>query len=286
MSTLRARMEADLRIQNYRPSTQREYVRSVYHLARHFMKSPAEMGEEEVRAYLLHLVDDRRLSPSTLKVTTAALKFLYEVTLGRPEVVRSVRMPRTSVKLPVILGGSEVVRLFEAIESPKYRVIVMTAYGAGLRVGETCSLEISDIDSKRMVIRIRNGKGGRDRYAMLADRLLEALRTYYRLDRPPGPHLFPGQRPGTAVRPDSVRRVLEQAVAKAGIKKPVTPHILRHTFATHVLEAGGDIRTIQMLLGHRSIQTTQLYAQVSTDTIRRAKSPLDLLGTKEGEVLG
>lgn len=286
MSTLRARMEADLRIQNYRPSTQRLYVQSAYHFARHFMKSPAEMGEEEVRAYLLHLVDDRRLSPSTLKVTTAALKFLYEVTLGRPEVVRSVRMPRKSVKLPVILSGSEVVRLLEAIGSPKYRVIVMTAYGAGLRVGEACSLEISDIDSKRMVIRIRNGKGGRDRYAMLADRLLETLRTYYRLNRPPGPHLFPGRRRGTAVRPDTVRTVLGRAVDKAGIEKPVTPHILRHTFATHVLESGGDIRTIQCLLGHRSIRTTQRYTQVSTNTIRRAKSPLDLLGTKEGEVLG
>jgi site-specific recombinase XerD len=162
----------------------------------------------------------------------------------------------------------------------------MTTYGAGLRIGETCSLEIGDIDSKRMVIRIRDGKGGRDRYAMLGDRLLEGLREYFRLVRPAGPHLFPGERPGTAVSPDSVRAVLKKAVVKAGITKHVTPHILRHTFATHILEAGVDIRTIQALLGHRSIRTTQIYAQVSTDTIRRTKSPLDLLGTKKGEVLG
>lgn len=286
MGELRSRMEADLRIQNYSPSTQREYVRNGYNFARYFMKSPAEMGVEEVRTYLVHLVDDRHLGPSTIKVTTAALKYLYEVTLGRPEVVQPLRMPRTPAKLPEVLSGSEVVRLFEAIEAPKYRAIVMTTYGAGLRIGETCSLEIGDIDSKRMVIRIRDGKGGRDRYAMLGDRLLEGLREYFRLVRPAGPHLFPGERPGTAVSPDSVRAVLKKAVVKAGITKHVTPHILRHTFATHILEAGVDIRTIQALLGHRSIRTTQIYAQVSTDTIRRTKSPLDLLGTKKGEVLG
>lgn len=286
MPTLRARMEADLKLRNLRPSTQETYLRCVRRFAAHFMRSPAEMGADEVRAFLLHLRVVQELSASTQKCYIAALKFLYTVTLGRPEAVRALCSPRVPEKLPVVLDGSEVEQLLSAVYSVKYRAILMTNYGAGLRIGETCALHVDDIQSKRMLIRIREGKGGRERYAMLSKRLLEVLREYFRKVRPAGPYLFPGRQPDKPIRPDSVRRVLKKVVEQCGITKPVTPHVLRHSFATHLLESGTDIRTIQVLLGHRSICTTQRYAQVSARHICRTTSPLDLLGTKEGEPLG
>lgn len=286
MGQLRNRMEADLRLQNYQPRTQVEYLRCAVKLAEHFMRSPEELGKEDVRGYLLHLLQVRKLRPSSMKVHIASLKFLYGVTLGRPEVVESLRMPRMRKKLPEVLSGSEVYGIINAVESVKYRAVVMTTYATGLRVSEVCRLRVSDIDSGRMVIRVQEGKGGRDRYVMLSKKLLKGLRAYFRIERPKGEYLFPGKAPGSPITPDSVRRVLKAAVKKSGIKKHVTPHVLRHSFATHLLEGGADIRTIQVLLGHQSIQTTQLYAQVSTRHIARTKSPLDLLGTKEGEILG
>jgi site-specific recombinase XerD len=286
MGELKDRMEADLRLQNLRPTTQKAYLRYAYDYTKYHMKSPTEMGEEEVREYLLHLLEERELKPSSVKVHGAALKFLYDVTLKRPDVVQSIRMPRVHRQLPEILSGSEVVTFLGSLEAPKYRTIVMTMYGAGLRVSEACRLQIEDIDSKRMIIRIRAGKGGDDRYAKLGDRMLAVLREYYRQERPPGPYLFPGQPTDSPITPGSVRKVVRKAVKACGISKRVTPHVLRHSFATHLLEAGTDIRVIQVLLGHRSIRTTQLYAQVSTQQVSQTKSPLDLLGTKEGEVLG
>jgi site-specific recombinase XerD len=286
MGVLKERMEADLKLRNLRPGTQEIYLRCARALAKFHMRSPAELGEEEVRAFLLSLRDERKLSPSTLKVHVAALKFLYEVTLQRPEVVRSVPTPRVPQKLPQILSGTEVEALLGAVCSLKYRAILMATYGAGLRIGETCRLKVEDLDSKRMVLRVEQGKGGRDRYAMLSPRLLMVLREYYRQVRPRGQYLFPGQRAGEPIHANSVRDVLKVAVKQCGITKPVTPHLLRHSFATHLLESGTHIRTIQVLLGHRSIQTTQLYAQVSTGVISRTTSPLDLLGTPEGKVLG
>jgi len=286
MGELKDRMEADLRLQNLRPATQKAYLRYAYDYARYHMKSPAEMGEEEVREYLLHLLDERKLKPSSVKVHAAALKFLYEVTLKRPDVVQSIRMPRVHRKVPEILSGSEVETFVGSLASLKYRALVMTMYGAGLRVSEACKLEIEDIDSKRMVIRVRDGKGGRGRYAKLAERMLEVLREYYRHEKPPGPYLFPGQPADRPLSTSSVRKAVREAVEACPISKKVTPHVLRHSFATHLLETGTDIRIIQVLLGHRSIRTTQLYAQVSTNQVSRTKSPLDLLGTKEGKVLG
>jgi len=286
MGKLRQRMEADLRLQNLRPRTQVEYLRCARKLAEHFMRSPEELGKEDIRGYLLNLLRVRKLSPSTMKVHIASLKFLYGVTLNRPEVVRSVRMPRMPKKLPEVLSGKEVVAIIGAVESVKYRAVVMTTYAAGLRVSEACRLRVADIDSDRMVIRVRDGKGGRDRDVMLSQRLLEALREYFRMERPKGEYLFSGKKPGSPITPDSVRRVLKAAVGKSGVKKRVTPHVLRHSFATHLLEGGADIRTIQVLLGHQSISTTQLYAHVSTRHIARTKSPPDLLGTKEGEAIG
>ncbi len=286
MGDLKDRMEADLRILNLGAGTQKAYLRYAYNFTKYFMKSPADMGEEEVREYLLHLLDERELKPSTVKVHTAALKLLYNVTLKRPDVVRSIRMPRVPQQVPEILSGSEVETFLESLESPMYRAIAMTMYGAGLRVSEACRLQIEDIDSKRMVIRIRNGKGGKGRYSKLAERLLVVLREYYRHARPPGSYLFPGQPADKPISPESVRRAMNKATEACGISKRLTPHVLRHSFATHLHETGTDIRVIQVLLGHRSIRATQLYAQVSTQQVSRTKSPLDLLGTKEGKVLG
>jgi site-specific recombinase XerD len=244
------------------------------------------MGKEEVREYLLHLKEQRKLGASHLNVTVCALKFLYRVTLERPEVMASFTGPKPAPKLPTILSGTEIEALFAGMEAIKYRAVLMTAYGAGLRISETCALEVQDIDSRRMGIHVRNGKGGRQRYVMLSERLLLVLREYWKHTRPARPYLFPGDRPNRHVSADSVRTVLRKVAQKLGFEKRVTPHTMRHSFATHLLEAGEDIRVIQVLLGHRSIRSTLLYTQVTPGHITRTKSPLDLLGTKKGAAFG
>jgi site-specific recombinase XerD len=250
------------------------------------MRSPEEMGTKEVRDFLVHLRDERELQPMTIKGYVCALKFFYAATLDRPEVVRPWLSPRVVKKLPVVLSGTEVEAVFRAIESITYRAVLMTTYGAGLRINEACRLQVSDIDSKRMLIHIVDGKGGKQRYTMLCSRLLEALRAYWRQARPSGEYLFPGQKPASHLSDSSVRKVLHLAIRDCGIDKRVTPHVLRHSFATHLLDTGADIRTIQALLGHSSIQTTQIYTHVSPRHIGRVKSPLELLGTPEAKVLG
>jgi site-specific recombinase XerD len=187
--------------------------------------------------------------------------------------------------LPDILTGEEVERIFQLIVSLKHRAILMTAYGAGLRISEACSLKTSDLDSKRMLIHVHKGKRSKDRYVMLSERLLDVLRTYWKIARPEGPFLFPGAIPGRSITTDAVQRVLHQVVVQCHFTKRVTPHSLRHCFATHLLETGTDIRVIQRLLGHASLQTTARYTKVTERHIGRTKSPLDLLGTKEGQVL-
>jgi site-specific recombinase XerD len=243
------------------------------------------MGEAEVRAFLLHLLGAGK-SPSVLKMQVAALKFLYSVTLGRPEEVVGIPWPKVQRRLPDILSGSEVGRLLAAVTSRKYRMVLMAAYGAGLRVSEACSLSVTDIDSPRGLIHIRDGKRGRDRYVMLPDRLLSALREYWRSERLGGQLLFPGREPSRCVSPEAVRDALRKSVAVCGLTKRVTVHSLRHAFATHLLEDGADLRTIQELLGHNSIRTTVGYLHVSSAHIARTRSPLDLLGTPDGAVLG
>jgi site-specific recombinase XerD len=279
-------MEADMRLRNFRPSTQAGYVRCVRKLAKFHRLSPDRLDAEQVRTFLVHLRDDTGLSASSIKVYIAALKFFYTVTLDRPEVTCKLRAPRVASSLPVVLSGSDVERLFAAIYSLKYRAILMTTYAAGLRIGETCQLRFADIDSARGLIHVRDGKGGHERRAMLSPRLLAALREYYRAVRPGGPYLFPGRVPTTPIRPESVRRVLRRVIEELGFDKPVTPHVLRHSFATHLLETGTDIRVIQVLLGHRSIRTTQRYTHVSARYIARTASPLDVLGTPQAEPLG
>lgn len=281
MGELRNRMEADLRLRNLRPSTQACYLGCVHKFAAYHRRSPAAMGEKEVRDFLVYLRDDKHLVPSTIKAYVAALKFLYANTLQRPEVVRPWLQPRVEKKLPVVLSREEVEALLNGVLSIKYRAVLMTTYGAGLRIGETCRLHVADIDSGRMLLHIRDGKGGRDRYSLLSPRMLEILRAYWRAERPAGPYLFPGQKTGAHLSAEAVRAVQHKVAEQCGLKKRATPHVLRHSFATHLLEAGTDIRTIQVLLGHRSIRTTQLYTHVSPEHIRGVTSPLDTLDTKE-----
>ena len=288
MGRVKTRMEADLRLANLRPATQAEYLRCAKAFVKFHRRPPTEMGWEEVRAFLVHLRDELHRSPSTQKVYVSALKFLYSKTLDRPEVMRPWFMPKVPEKLPVVLSGSEVEALMGAVRGLKYRAVLMTAYGAGMRIGEACGLRIEDVQSNRMLLHIHDGKGGRERYVMLGERLLAVLRAYWLFSRPKprGPYLFPGSRPTRPLSKESARKVLRKAVKQAGITKKVTPHVLRHSFATHLLEAGTDIRTIQVLLGHKSIQTTTRYAQVSTRLLARTTSPLDLLGSAKADVLG
>jgi site-specific recombinase XerD len=276
-------MEADLRLRNLQPSTRGVYLGCVRRFAAYHMRSPDQMGELEVREYLAHLRDKRKLDPKTIRCNVAALRFLYANTLGRPGVVACWLSPRTERRLPVVLSRTEVDTLLKALRSLKYRAVAMTMYGAGLRVREACHLQVDDLDAHRGLLFIRDGKGGRERYAMLSRRLLEELRTYWMEARPAKPYLFPGQYPQRPLSPRSVQRVLRIAANDCGITKHVTPHTLRHSFATHLLDAGIDIRVIQALLGHRSIRTTQIYTQVSSQHVRRVQSPLDLLGTEEAK---
>ncbi len=276
----------DMQLANYRPSTMKAYQRCVERFLAHYRRPVAKLREEEIRGFLLHLINEKKAGPENEKMHLAALRLFFETTLGRPEEVVRIPWPKVPRRLPDILSGTEVEKLLLAVDPPKYRAVVVATYAAGLRIGEGCSLQTSDIDSKRMLIHIRNGKRGRDRYVMLAQQLLVLLREYWKLTRPTGPYLFPGQEAGASVSPTAVRCALRVAVEKTGLTKRVTPHTLRHAFATHLLETGTDIRTIQVLLGHSSIRSTTIYTRVSTQHIGRVMSPLDRLGTKEGAVLG
>jgi site-specific recombinase XerD len=278
-------MTEDLKLKNYAKATRTEYVRCARHFAAYHMRSPAEMGEREIRDFLLALAFEQR-SPEVLKMHVASLKFLYGTTLRRPEEIVALPWPKVPHRLPDILSGTEVDSLLGAVEPLLHRAVVMTAYGTGLRIREACSLRSDDIDSKRKLIHVRDGKRARDRYVMLPDRLRDFLREYFRQVRPPGPHLFPGGKPGRPITPCAVRRALAKGIRKAGIKKRVTPHVLRHSFATHLLESGTDIRTIQAVLGHASIRSTMRYTQVSQKHVGRITSPLDILGTDKARVLG
>ncbi len=244
------------------------------------------MGVEEVLDYLHHLAGVRELKPQTLSCYASALKFLYRTTLRRPDVAAAIPSPKVPPHRPVVLSGTEVEAIFGALRSPKYRALYMVMYGAGLRVSEACSLRVEDIDSRRGLLRVRSGKGGRARDAVLSDRLLSELRAYWRLVRPPPPFLFPGQPPTRAINPRGVQVALRKAALACGITKHVTPHTLRHSFATHLLEAGTDVRTIQVMLGHASIESTARYAHVSRRHLREVPSPLDLLGTDRGVAFG
>ena len=284
MGIVHERMAEDLRLKNYRPATRAEYLRCARGFVEHFGRSPARLSAGDIRKFLLYLTDEKKSSPATVKMYVAALRILYGVTLKQPQKVADLVWPKVPHPLPDILSAQEVERLFAAVDSPKNRVILMTAYSAGLRIGETCRLMTNDLDSDRMVIHVRDGKRGRDRYVMLSPVLLAALRAYWRQFRPEEPTLFPGDKPGSCIQPETVRKALDAALDRAGIKKHITPHSLRHAFATHLLEAGTDIRTIQVLLGHSSIRSTARYTAVSTNHIAATPSPLDRLRAPGGAV--
>jgi site-specific recombinase XerD len=233
------------------------------------------MGEKEIRAFLLHLVDKKGASPTVCGVHVWALKFLYRVTLNRPEEVDRITGPKRAKTLPDVLTIEDVQAIFKTVRSIKYCAILATAYGAGLRISEVCSLQIEDIDSKRMLIHIRSGKGKKDRFVQLSPRLLSLLREYFRLVRPAGPYLFEGQKPGSHLSTTAVSVVMKKIVRELGLPQNVSMHTLRHSFATHLLETGHDLSLIQKVLGHASLLTTAHYAKVTDKLMGDLRNPLD-----------
>jgi len=285
MGQLRDRMEADLKIGGYSPSTRRIYLLYSRKFAGHFMRSPAMMGADEVRQFLLHLVEQREASRSTIRQVRSALRFLYMVTLNRPVEIEWLPSPRRQKHLPQVLSGTEVATLLDSVRRLKYRMILSAMYGAGLRISEACRLRPEDIDSKRLVIRLI-GKGDKERTTLLSLRLLHELRDYWRRTRPSGCWLFPGASQDGHAGTDTTRRVFHKAIEAAGITKSVTPHVLRHSFATHLIDTGVDVTVVQALLGHSSLRTTELYTHTSVEQIARTRSPLDLLGSADAVILG
>lgn len=276
MTPLRQRMLEDMGIRNLAENTQSAYLQQIAAYARYFNRSPDQLGPEDIRTYQLYLMEVRALTPSSICVATGALRFLYKVTLKRPWAVEEIPMPKRPRKLPEILSPEEVMHFLNAITNHKHRAILMTAYAAGLRVSEATHLKVTDIDSQRMMLRVEQGKGMKDRYVMLSPRLLDALRTYWKSARPTR-WLFPGEVPGQPITREAVGLACQKARRDSGITKPITPHSLRHAFASHLLESGANLRTIQLLLGHRSLATTARYLKVATTTLCATTSPFDLL---------
>lgn len=275
LSPLRRRMIEDMTVRNLSPATQQSYLHAVSKFSRHFGRAPDRLGIEDVRAFQVHLVSIG-ISWPALNQTVCALRFFYGVTLGCGEVPERIPYAREPRKLPVVLGADEVVSFLEAVPSLKARTALTTAYAAGLRASEAARLKVGDIDSSRMVMRVEHGKGGRDRNVMLSAQLLRILRTYWRLTRPQL-WLFPGRDESKPIDPQVLHSACRSACAAAGLAKRVTVHTLRHSFATHLLENGTDIRIIQVLLGHANLSSTARYTQVSNGLIRRTESPLDRL---------
>jgi integrase/recombinase XerD len=279
ISPLRRRMIEDMRMRKLASGTQSGYIRAVRHFSGWLGRSPHTASAEDLRRYQLHCVD-RGVSPITLNATITGLKFFFEVTLKRPELMGNMSHVRVARTLPVILSREEASRLIEAARTLKHRTALSVAYGAGLRVSEVLALKVGDIDSQRMLLRVEKGKGQKDRYALLPPILLERLRTWWRYARAqgkilPGGYLFPGLDPMDSMSTRQLNRAVREAAAAAHIDKRVTMHTLRHSFATHLLEMGENIRTIQVLLGHKKLETTALYTQVATETLRKVLSPLE-----------
>jgi integrase/recombinase XerD len=276
MTPLRKRMIDEMQLRNFSPKTVQCYVEIVARFARYFNKSPDKLGTEDVRTFLLHLVQEKKRSWGTYKQALAALRYFYRWVVKGPEIVEDIRCPRPERRLPVVLSFDEVRRFFAAIPSFKQRMILMTAYSAGLRISEVVNLQVSDIDSERMVIRIRKAKRNKDRYTILSPVLLQMLRHWWVAARPVS-YLYQGRSPDHPARVTTIQVACREAQEKAGLDKTVRPHTLRHSFATHLLEAGTDLRVIQELLGHASPRTTALYTHVSAKLIAQTQSPLDML---------
>jgi integrase/recombinase XerD len=277
MGALRKQMEADMVVRGLAYRTRKSYLESVSGLAKFYGRSPAQISEPECESYLLHLLRERKLAHSSCNVVASALQFLYRVTLRRPEAQFKLPRPRVPQRLPQILSREEVVALFENAANLKHRAFLMTTYAAGLRLSEACHVKIGDIDSDRMTIRVEQGKGAKDRYTLLSPALLRELRRYWVVHRPPL-WLFP--RPRNAqmpMLPKSAHRIFHAAKHRAGIAKAGGIHALRHAFATHLLEAGPDVHTIQRLLGHGDLSTTARYFHLAQKNLSGAHAPFDLL---------
>ena len=279
ISPLRQRMLDDMRLRKLSPKTQTGYIRAVKRLAGFLQRSPDSATAEDLRRFQLYLVD-RGTSPITLNATITGLRFLFEVTLERADLMARMSTVRVPRKLPVVLSRDEVARLLAAAGNPKYQTALSVAYGAGLRASEVVGLKVGDIDSRRMVLRVEQGKGRKDRYALLSPVLLERLRAWWRVAHAQGRllaggWLFPGQNPVNPLSTRQLNRAVHAAAAEAELDKRVSMHTLRHSFATHLLEQKVDIRVIQVLLGHKKLETTGLYAQVATEVLRTVVSPLE-----------
>lgn len=277
MTSLRKRMIEDMQVRNLALNTQRSYLEQVSRFARHFNKSPEQLGPEDIRAYQLYLTNEKKLAPSSVVTAVAALRFVYKVSLKKHWQFEDViPAPKKPQKLPVVLSPEEVLQFLSCIDSNEHRAILTTCYAAGLRISEAVCLKTADIDSHRMVIHVDQGKGQKDRYVMLSPTLLEILRTWWRVNKPRH-WLFPGDMPGRHISTFAVGRACQKARQTSGIRKPITPHSLRHGFAVHLLESGTDVRRIQLLLGHRSLATTARYLRIATSKVCSTSSPLDLL---------
>jgi site-specific recombinase XerD len=268
-------MLEDMQLRNLSAPTQRSYIHYVSEYAKYYGVSPEKLGLDDIRNYQLYLIEQRQLSPESINTFVSAVKFLYTVTLEMPwSNAQFVRL-KTPTKLPIVLSQAEVTEFFGHVGILKHRAVLMLCYGSGLRISEAVSLKAAHIDSQRMLIRVEQGKGAKDRYTVLSQRLLVLLREYWKMQRPVD-YLFPGSKQGTHIQPGSVQEICRDACLLAGIQKRVTPHTLRHSFATHLLENGTDTRAIQVLLGHKRIDTTARYTSVSPQTVAKIVSPLDL----------
>ncbi len=277
MTSLRQRMTEDMQVRNLALNTQTSYVQQVSLFARHFNQSPEQLGPEDIRAYQVYLTNEKKLAPGTVLITVAALRFLYKVSLKKDwNLEEVIPAPKKPQKLPIVLSPEEILQFLSSVGSTKHRAILTTCYAAGLRISEAIHLKPTDIDSQRMVIRVEQGKGQKDRYVMLSPKLLETLRSYWRAVHP-NDWLFEGDVPGQSITSSSVEQACQKARRISGIHKPITPHSMRHGFAVHLLESGTDIRTIQLLLGHRSLATTARYLRIATSKVCSTSSPLDLL---------
>ena len=276
MTTLRQRMMEDLQIRNYAPTTITAYVRGVAEFAKHFGKSPDQLAAEQIREYQLFLIKEKGVALPTYIQVVSALRFLYTNTLHRQIGIERIPFPRYEKKLPIIMSREEVRALLEAPKNLGHRAILTTMYASGPRVSEVAHLKVSDIDSGRNVIWIRGGKGRKDRQTLLSPKLLELLRCYFRWRRPKD-WLFPGEKPGRPITCNAIVLACKKAAEIAGISKAIHPHSLRHAFATHLLEAGVNLRSIQVLLGHAKLETTARYLHVADTAVRSAISPLELL---------
>jgi site-specific recombinase XerD len=282
MSPLRRRMIEDMTIRKFAPKSQHDYVQRVKNFAAFLGRSPDTASFEDVRRYQLHLAASG-VGVSTLNQAVSTLRFFFKVTLRRHDIVEHTHVIHEPRKLPVVLSPEEVARLLDAAPGLKYKAALSVAYGAGLRAAEVVSLKVSDIDSKRMIIRVEQGKGGKDRNVMLSPHLLDLLRTWWRVARPQG-WLFPGRDPAQPMTTRQLNRACHAAAQMADINKRVSPHTLRHSFATHLLEQNIDVRVIQVLLGHARLDTTALYTRVATKTISEVMSPLEQIALKLREI--